>query len=343
IQQKLPDLVLTDVMMPEVDGFQLLNALRADAQTKSIPIILLSARAGEEATIEGLEAGADDYLIKPFSARELITRVNTNLQMARLRQERSANRLKDEFLATVTHELNAPLAAILAWARLLQTKPFDRTMMLRALETIERNASNQAKLIEDLLDISSILSGKRDLNPQPVDLVSIVDEVLNSWYRKAEEKAIALKYAIEESRTDARKRASSRVKLNTRYSNFIVNGERKRLRQIFANILSNAIKFTPEGGRIAIELSVERQEDELSYARIQIKDTGCGISADFLPYVFDRFRQEEVPSRHTPGGVGIGLAIARHLVELHGGRIEAASDGEGRGATFTVRLPLQIE
>ncbi len=343
IQQKLPDLVLTDVMMPEVDGFQLLNALRADAQTKSIPIILLSARAGEEATIEGLEAGADDYLIKPFSARELITRVNTNLQMARLRQERSANRLKDEFLATVTHELNAPLAAILAWARLLQTKPFDRTMMLRALETIERNASNQAKLIEDLLDISSILSGKRDLNPQPVDLVSIVDEVLNSWYRKAEEKAIALKYAIEESRTDARKRASSRVKLNTRYSNFIVNGERKRLRQIFANILSNAIKFTPEGGRIAIQLSVERHEAAPKYARIQIKDTGCGISADFLPYVFDCFRQEEVPSRHTPGGVGIGLAIARHLVELHGGRIEAASDGEGRGATFTVRLPLQIE
>ena len=366
IQQKLPDLVLTDVMMPEVDGFQLLNALRADPQTKSIPIILLSARAGEEATVEGLQAGADDYLIKPFSARELMARVETQLQMSRLRQERSANRLKDEFLATVTHELNAPLAAILAWARLLQTKPFDRPMMLRALETIERNANNQAKLIEDLLDISSILSGKRSLNPQLVDLVSIIDEVLNSLYRKAEEKAIALSYGIEHFGLDLDKRAlseesaefsvlSSKLEQNsltqnskfktqnsrkTRYSTFIVNGERKRLRQIFANILSNAIKFTPEGGRIAIQLSVERHEAAPKYARIQIKDTGCGISADFLPYVFDCFRQEEVPSRHTPGGVGIGLAIARHLVELHEGTIEVESKGEGRGARFTVRLPL---
>lgn len=202
IQRKLPDLVLTDVMMPEVDGFQLLNALRSDPVTKSIPIILLSARAGEEATVVGLEAGADDYLIKPFSARELMARVETQLQMSRLRQERSANRLKDEFLATLTHELNAPLAAILTWARLLQTQPFDRPMMLRALDAIERNANNQAKLIEDLLDMSSILAGKRGLNPQPVDLVAIIDDVLNRLYPTAEKKAIALTYSIDDSGLD---------------------------------------------------------------------------------------------------------------------------------------------
>jgi signal transduction histidine kinase len=164
IQQQLPDLVLTDVMMPEVDGFQVLNALRGNPATKSIPIILLSARAGEEATIEGLEAGADDYLIKPFFARELVARVETQLQMSRLRQEQSANRFKNEFLMTVTHELQAPLAAILGWSRLLQTKSFDQTTITRALATIERNATIEAKLVKDLLDISSILSGKLRIN-----------------------------------------------------------------------------------------------------------------------------------------------------------------------------------
>jgi signal transduction histidine kinase len=557
IQQQLPDLVLTDVMMPEVDGFQLLKALRADPQTKSIPIILLSARAGEEATVEGLEAGADDYLIKPFSARELMARVETQLQMSRLRQERSTNRLKDEFLSTVTHELNAPLAAILTWARLLQAKPFDRTTTLRALETIERNASNQAKLIEDLLDMFSILAGKRGLNPQPVDLLSIIDDVLNSLYRTAQAKAIsltacfaasapcfpsgryanananALRYGIDDSGLDRDSSASQRIKSDEQLHNlkskiqnpkFVVSGEPKRLRQIIANVLSNAIKFTPEGGQVKVQLNTDAGVTSLppkspnpgglqsssspqswgargaefapevvqppkspnpgglqsssspqswgargdesapevvqppkspnpgglqsssspqswgargaefapevvqppkspnsgglqsssspqswgargaesapevvqppkspnsgglqsssspqswgargaefapevvqppkspnsgglqsssspqswgargaKFAQITITDTGIGISADFLPYVFDRFRQAEVPSRHSPGGVGIGLAIARHLVELHGGTIEVASEGEGRGATFTVKLPL---
>ena len=351
MQNWMPDLILSDVMMPELDGFGLLQAIRANPHTQGIPFILLSARAGVEAAIEGLEAGADDYLIKPFSGRELMARVNINLQMARLRQERSANRLKDEFLATLTHELNAPLAAILAWVRLLQTKTFDQTATLHALETIERNASNQAKLIEDLLDMSSILSGKRCLNPQPVDLVSIINDVLNTLYRKAQEKAIALSYGIEHFGLDSSRRSSPgrdvtcnvSTKFKTQNSKFIVTGEPKRLQQIVANLLSNAIKFTPEGGKIAIQLGVEKHQEEFSYARIQIEDTGCGIGADFLPYVFDRFRQEEVPSRHSPAGVGIGLAIARHLVELHGGTIEVASAGEGRGATFTVRLPLQIK
>ncbi|PSM50208.1 histidine kinase [Chroococcidiopsis sp. CCALA 051] len=317
IQQKLPDLVLTDVMMPEVDGFALLKALRANPATKSLPIILLSARAGEEATIEGLEAGADDYLIKPFSARELVARVETQLQMSRLRQEQSANRLKNEFLMTVTHELQAPLAAILGWARLLQTKPFDQTKMARALATIERNATIEAKLVKDLLDISSILSGKFQLQLQRVNLVTLTKEIVTTLRETTQAKQIQLVETIPDG-----------VEIS-------VLGNPDRLRQIIINLLSNAIKFTAKGGQVNIRL-----ERLGSVAQITVTDTGIGIAQSFLPQVFDRFSQAEVPSSHSPGGVGIGLAIARHLVELHHGTIEAASEGEGRGATFTVKLPL---
>ena len=317
IQQQLPDLVLSDVMMPEMDGFQLLEALRTDPATKSLPIILLSARAGEEATIEGLEAGADDYLIKPFSARELVARVETQLQMSRLRSEQSANRLKNEFLMTVTHELQAPLAAILTWARLLQTKPFDQTKMARALATIERNATVEAKLVKDLLDISSILSGKVQLQLQRVNLVTLTKEVVTTLRETTGAKQIQLALDIPDG-----------VEIS-------VLGNPDRLQQIIAHLLDNAIKFTHSGGRVDIRL-----EHLGSVAQITVTDTGIGIAPEFLPSVFDRFSQAEVPSCHSPGGVGIGLAIARHLVQLHKGTIEVASDGEGRGATFTILLPL---
>ncbi|KJH73659.1 ATP-binding protein [Aliterella atlantica] len=316
IQQQLPDLVLTDVMMPEVDGFQLLNSLRADPVTKSIPIILLSARAGEEATIEGLEAGADDYLIKPFSARELVARVETQLQMSRLRQEQSANRFKNEFLMTITHELQTPLANILGWTPLLKQQPFDWAKAAIALDTIERNAAIEAKLVKDLLDVSSILSGKLRLNLQGVDLVFLLQGVVATFHPSAEAKNIQLIEAI------------SNVSLPHL-------ADSDRLQQVIANLLDNAIKFTPQGGEVTIRL--ERLDSDIE---ITVSDTGIGIRPDFLPNVFDRFTQAEVPSRHTPGGVGIGLAIARHLVQLHGGTIEVASLGEGQGTTFTIRLPI---
>nr|WP_245602804.1 ATP-binding protein [Gloeothece verrucosa] len=318
IAQQLPDLVLTDVMMPELDGFGLLNTLRADPITKSIPIILLSARAGKEATIEGLEAGADDYLIKPFSTYELIARVQTQLQMSRLRQEQSANRFKNEFLQTVTHELQAPLAAILSWARLLQSQSFDGKKTAQALASIERNATIEAKLVKDLLDVSSILSGKLRLQLQPVDLVPLTQDVITTLRQTAQAKQILL---IE--------------RLPDPGKQVILTGDPERLKQIMSHLLSNAIKFTPNKGKVYIEL------DDLAFeARLRVTDTGIGISSNFLVHVFERFSQAEVPSRHSPGGVGIGLAIARYLVELHQGTIEVASGGEGRGATFTVRLPL---
>lgn len=320
IRQNPPNLVVSDVMMPEVDGFQLLTAIREDPQTKSIPVILLSARAGEESTIEGLTAGADDYLIKPFSARELIARVETQLQMSRLRQERSSNRFKNEFLLTVTHELQSPLATILAWARLLQTHPFDQDRAARALSAIERNAEVEAKLVRDLLDVSNILSGNLRLKPQLVELSPLMQNTIAQFRRAAESKELQL---LESMAITA---------------NSTIKADGNRLRQIVAILLENAIKFTPAGGQIEIQITGTR-----SHLQIIVSDTGIGITPEFLPHVFDRFSQAEVPSRHSPGGVGLGLAIAHHLVELHRGTIEVHSDGEGTGTTFTVRLPLESD
>lgn len=320
IQRQLPDLVLTDVMMPEMDGLQLLKMLRANPVTKSIPIIMLSAQVGETAMVEGLEAGADDYLIKPFSARELMARVETHLQMSQLRQQQSANRFKNEFLMTVTHELQAPLALILGWVRLLQTESVNPDTTAQALATIERNATIESKLIRDLLDVLGLLSGKVQLKSQMVDLALLIQGIVAPFRKAAEAKKIQL---IE-------------ITSNIPQKDVIADGS--RLKQILANLLDNAIKFTPQGGQVTIQLEYLASE-----VQITVADTGIGIPPDFLPYVFDRFTQAEVPSRHSPGGVGLGLALARLLVELHHGTLEVFSEGEGQGATFTVRLPLRMD
>ncbi|HEY9823962.1 MAG TPA: ATP-binding protein, partial [Stenomitos sp.] len=317
IQKQLPDLVLTDVMMPKMDGFQLIKTLRADAITQSIPIILLSAQTGEKAIVDGLEAGADDYLIKPFSNRELIARLETQLQMSRLRQELSANHFKNEFLMTITHELQSPLAAILGWIRLLQTQSLEPEAIVRALAVIERNATVEATLIKNLLDVTSILSGKLRLQAQDIDLGALVQHVVTTFQEAAESKNIQLVSTISKQGV----------------SHIFADGD--CLKQVIANLLENAIKFTPEGGTVKIGL-----ERLASGIQITVSDTGIGLSAKFLPYAFDRFTQAEVPSRHTPGGVGLGLAIARHLVELHHGTIKVVSEGEGQGATFTIQLPF---
>ncbi|WP_445626415.1 ATP-binding protein [Nostoc sp. DSM 114167] len=582
---RVPDLVLTDVMMPGLDGFGLLQALRADPLTQKVPIILLSARAGEEARVEGLEAGADDYLIKPFSARELLARVEAALKMARLRQEamereqglrieaevakahletviagiqdqffvldrewrysfvnqqvaevvgipkeellgkivwevfpdvvkskfdtevhraiaqntvvqfeyfypawqrwfenrvypfaegvsifvtdisdrkqaekalqeseekfrnmadnapfmvwvtdtnsyctylsqswydftgqseemglgfgwlnavhpedyndvrnifleasssysafrleyrlrrkdgkyrscidaanpwfgvdgefkgyigsviditerkvaeaerdrlleleqaarteaERANRIKDEFLAVLSHELRSPLNPILGWARLLQTREFDAAAIKKAIATIERNAQLQAQLIEDLLDVSRILQGKLNLKMLPVNLVLVIEAGLETVRLAAEAKNIQIQTMLDASFEQ-------------------VLGDSGRLQQVIWNLLSNAVKFTPEGGKIDIQLEyVDAQ------AQITVSDTGKGISPEFLPYVFEYFRQADGTTTRKFGGLGLGLAIVRHLTELHGGTIQAESLGEGQGAIFRVRLPL---
>jgi PAS domain S-box-containing protein len=321
IQAQVPDLVLSDVMMPGLDGFQLLHALRSDPKTRELPIILLSARAGEETIVEGLEAGADDYLIKPFSAQELIARVTAHLQMAQLRQEtlqqeRIINSQKDEFISTVSHELNTPLVSILGWTRLLRTSSSNPALLSKALDTIERNATLQAKLVQDLLDLTRITAGKLRLHFQPLDLSSIIATAIASVIHTAVTKKIHLTSQINVSAT--------------------VMGDCDRIQQVVTNLLTNAIKFTRESGHITVHLSI--LNCDLPQAEIRITDTGIGIAADFLPYIFDRFRQAD--NAHSTKGLGLGLAIARHIVELHHGTIEAASNGLGEGATFTVHLPL---
>lgn len=326
-QVQVPDLILSDVMMPGLDGFELLEALRADPCTREIPIILLSARAGEEAIVEGLEAGADDYLIKPFSAQELVSRVTTHLQMAQLRgealqQERTMNRQKDEFISVVSHELNTPLVSILGWTRMLRSSPPNPVILNKALDTIERNATLQAKLVQDLLDLSRITAGKLRLNSQPIVLKPVIETAIATVSQTAANKSINLTW--QEHVTEP----------------LVVMGDGDRLQQVICNLLTNAIKFTPESGVVTLELSLMNDDhaSDAAYAEIRVADTGIGIAADLLPHVFERFRQAESP--HSAKGLGLGLAIAHHIVELHNGTICAESAGEGQGTTFIVRLPL---
>ncbi|WP_407890095.1 ATP-binding protein [Scytonema sp. NUACC26] len=452
--EQLPDLVLSDVMMPKLDGFGLLRRLREDERTRSVPILFLSARAGEESRIEGLDAGADDYLIKPFSARELLARVKATLEMSRLRQETARSRieveaakeraiviervtdafygldrqwrftyvnrqcekylkktreellgkvvwdvfpvakgtafeeqyykalreqvavhfevfspfsmqwvevhvypsqdgisvnfrditerkeleerqealleservaraeaerigrLKDEFLATLSHELRTPLNAILGWSQLLRKDRIGPADMKKGLETIERNARSQAQIIEDLLDMSRIISGKVRLDIQEMNLTSVIQSAIESLLPTVQAKEIRLQTLFD-------------------VLPYPMAGDPNRLQQVVWNLLSNAIKFTPKGGRVRISL-----EQVNSHVELTVSDTGQGIKPEFLPYVFDRFRQADGSTTRQFGGLGLGLSIVKQLVELHGGTVRGTSLGEGQGAQFTVLLPL---
>ncbi len=227
----------------------------------------------------------------------------------------SANRIKDEFLAVLSHELRTPLNPILGWAKLMRTRKLDQTTSDRALETIERNAKLQTQLIEDLLDVSRILQGKLNLNFGSVDLASTIGSAMETVRLSAEAKSIQIQKLFESGVGE-------------------VLGDANRLQQVFWNILSNAIKFTPSGGLVKIKL-----KQVSSQVEIRITDTGKGIAPEFLPYVFDYFRQADGATTRKFGGLGLGLAIVRHLVELHGGTVQAESLGEEKGATFIVRLP----
>lgn len=227
-----------------------------------------------------------------------------------------SNRLKDEFLATVSHELRTPLTAILGWSRMLQGPSLDSDTAARAIETIKRNAKAQAQIIDDILDVSRIITGNLYLELHPVELAPVLESAMNVVRPTAEAKGIQIEVDFEPEPA-------------------AVPGDSNRLQQVFWNLLSNAVKFTPAGGKVTVRL---RQVD--SKAEIEVTDTGQGITAEFLPFVFDRFRQADSTSTRQHGGLGLGLAIARHLIEIHGGSIEARSQGQGQGATLTVRLPL---
>lgn len=245
-------------------------------------------------------------------------------------QAEAANRIKDEFLAVLSHELRTPLNPILGWTRLLRRGTLDSSKTATALATIERNAQLQVQLIEDLLDISRILQGKLSFNSTPINLQTTLTAAIETVRLAAEAKNIQIQTQLEATVGD-------------------VLGDATRLQQVAWNLLTNAIKFTPAGGRVEVKLSLadeepgthdkeQRTKDKL--AQIQVRDTGKGIKPEFIPYVFDTFRQADSSITRTFGGLGLGLAIVRHLVELHGGTVKAESSGEGQGAAFTVTLPL---
>jgi signal transduction histidine kinase/CheY-like chemotaxis protein len=263
---------------------------------------------------------AETTLFQAICARIAIALERSEL-VSSLQQQteelQQANRLKDEFLAALSHELRTPLNPIMGWTKLLQTQKLTLPKTKEALSTIERNVKQQIALVEDLLDVSRVVQGQFKLTSQPVDLVPILNAAGDSVRFAAIAKSITLELHYPADSISQ------------------VMGDELRLQQVFWNLLSNAIKFTPDDGRVDVWL-----EQVQNNAQIRITDTGIGIAAEFLPYVFDRFRQADGSSTRRYGGLGLGLALVKHLVELHGGTVSAESLAEGRGATFKVNLPL---
>jgi signal transduction histidine kinase len=329
--------ILLDVNMPDIDGLETATLIRGHRNGRQTPIIFITAYADEVQTARGYALGAVDYIQSPVVSSVLRSKVQvfvdlfnahaalalSNQELEDRVKERTAeleqlSRLKDEFLATMSHELRTPLNAIFGWVTLLRTRRLDEPTQERALETIERNARAQKRLIEDLLDVSRIVTGKVALEILPVNPQRVVEAALETMQPAAQTKGITLVPLLDTGTATVR-------------------GDFARLQQIVCNLLSNAIKFTPSGGRVEVTLAHRNGEAEIS-----VSDSGQGIKPEFLPLVFDRFRQEDGSISRRHGGLGLGLAIVRHLVELHAGSVEAFSEGEGKGSRFVVRLPTRL-
>jgi signal transduction histidine kinase len=371
-------LMLLDVTMPDIDGYAVAELIRGRPANRDTPIIFITANPkSASAAFKGYSVGAVDYIFKPVSADVVISKVNVFVdlygrsralkrqaedlrsahdaldlrvrerteqlaranhrlravidqrrraeaeradlllreQLARREAER-VNRMKDEFLATLSHELRTPLNAMLGWAQLLETGQLDPDRLQRAVTVIKNNAFAQKQLIEDILDVSRIVNGKMMLKMSSVDVRAIIDGALDTLRPAAEAKRITITTDVAAVPETC--------------------GDRDRLQQIVWNLLSNAIKFTARDGRV--EVRVENLGADL---RISVSDDGRGIAPDFLPHIFDRFSQADSTMTRAHGGLGLGMAIVRHLVELHGGTVHAESEGENRGATFTVTLPIR--
>ena len=283
-------------------------------------------RAAEGALTEvnlGLEQKIEEGTKELRTANETLNEVGIERETLLLNEQKArqeaeiANRLRDEFMATVSHELRTPLNSILGWARLMKGGTLDGDQYAKAVTTIIKNSETQNRLIEDLLDVARIISGKSELEIVDLDPVEIVTHSVETAKPSADAKSIKISLQIGES-----------------FNGQAIRGDRDRIRQVFSNLLNNAIKFSPENTRIDVGLNARSE-----FAEITVRDSGMGISRAFLPMVFERFRQDSSGSTKN-GGLGLGLAIVRNLVEMHGGTVKAASEGENKGATFTVTLPF---
>jgi signal transduction histidine kinase len=315
--------VLALLMTRNIVRTQTSAAAAARALARGQPVVPFSSNIVEADDLSRGLSDAAAILERRLRERDQAQREADESRTALLEREQSArraaeslNRAKDEFVATVSHELRTPLNAIVGWVALLRNGTVPPTQQAHALGVIERNTRAQTQLIEDLLDMSRVIQGQVQLDLRPLDLAAILDAALESVKPTAAARQIVLTSHIERGRA-------------------FVSGDQRRLQQIFWNLLSNSLKFTPSRGGVDVRIDVTGNE-----AVVSISDTGEGIAPEFLPHVFDRFRQEVADVTRTHAGLGIGLSLVRHLTELHGGRVTAASDGKARGATFTIHLPL---
>jgi signal transduction histidine kinase len=352
--------ILLDVRMPQMDGIETAALIRERERTRNVPIIFLTAyeSGGMAYVARGYALGAVDYITKPIDPDTLKSKVAVFVELYRkteqikqlyadlqrhaaaLEQEiadrkraekeraesllraqaaqakaEQANRLKDEFLATVSHELRAPLTAMLGWVTLIRGGRLDKESKERALETVERNTRAQKKLVDDLLDVSSIVTGNFSLDIEPTDLASIIEMAVESVRPEAVAKGVRLQKNLDPAE-----------------HMFLL--DHNRFHQVIWNLTQNAVKFTPEGGVVEVRLRYHSGR-----AEIEVIDTGVGIAPEFLPFVFDRFRQANGSITRQHGGLGLGLAIVQSLVEMHGGTVGVESAGEGQGSTFKITLP----
>ncbi|MCA1558269.1 MAG: response regulator, partial [Acidobacteria bacterium] len=350
LEQAEYDLVLTDLHMEGGDGISVL----AEIQTRA-PLtisIVLTGFASVETAIAAMRSGAYDYLVKPCNIEDLKHTVRRGVEhrllMLREREARArleefnrelqqrveertaelvrrneelaeANRAKDIFLATLSHELRTPLTPVLGWVNLLKTGALDSASTSQALDTIERNARLQARLVDDLLDISRIVTGKLQFEREPVDLNSIVAAAADTMRGQAAQRGIKLSAILADTP-------------------LIVQGSPVRLEQIVLNLLSNAVKFTETGGRVHARVELDG-----NLANVLVEDTGVGIAPEFLPHVFESFRQADGSTTRQHGGLGLGLAIVRALAKMHGGNVRAESEGIGRGARFILTVPCEVK
>ncbi|HEU0179674.1 MAG TPA: response regulator, partial [Blastocatellia bacterium] len=355
--------ILMDVHMPIINGLETAALIRERERTRNVPIIFLTAydSAGNERINQGYALGAVDYITKPIDPETLKSKVAVFVELYRkteqikqlyadlqchataLEQEitdrkraekeraemlaraqeaqakaEDANRLKDEFLATVSHELRAPLTAMLGWVTLVRGDRLDEESKSRALETVERNARTQKKLVDDLLDVSSIVTGNFSLEIEPTDLFYVIESAVESVRPEAQAKGVRLQKELDPTV-------------------HMFELDPNRFQQVIWNLAQNAVKFTPAGGSVEVRLSYLNGQ-----AEIEVIDTGVGIAPEFLPFVFDRFRQANGSITRKHGGLGLGLAIVRSLVEMHGGTVVVESAGEGQGSTFKITLPPSI-